>query len=112
MNRREFITLLGGGAAWPLAAHAQQPTAPVVAVLSGGSKRFPAFTDGIAEGGYHSGRNVSIEFYSVNGSYDKLPAIAQELVNRRVAVIARWGSRRRRQRRQRHRPSPSFSFLE
>jgi putative ABC transport system substrate-binding protein len=92
MKRREFITLMGGAAAgWPLAARAQQATVPVVAVLSGGPNRFPAFTDGIAKAGYHNGRNVSIEFHSVNGSYDKLPAIAQQLVSRKVAVIVPMG---------------------
>ena len=69
MKRREFITLLGGAAAaWPLAARAQQSGRPVVAVLSGGSDDFPAFTKGLAETGYENGRNVSIEFRS--GQYD------------------------------------------
>ena len=92
MRRREFITLLGGAAAaWPLAASAQKAVIPVVAVLSGGTNQFPAFSDAIAKGGYHDGRDVSIEFHSVSGSYDKLPVIAQELVSRQVAVIAPMG---------------------
>jgi ABC-type uncharacterized transport system substrate-binding protein len=92
MKRREFIALLGGAAAaWPVAARAQQAAVPVVAVLSGSDDNFPAFTNGIAQAGYHDGRNVSIEFHSVSGRYDKLPAIAHELVSRRVAVIAPMG---------------------
>ena len=93
MRRREFITLLGGAAAaWPVGARAEQATVPV-----GGGNRFPAFTDGLAKGGYHDGRNVSIEFHSVSGSYDMLPAIAQELVSRGAAVIAPMGIAPRRQ---------------
>jgi putative ABC transport system substrate-binding protein len=92
MKRRDFIAgLTGAVASWPLAARAQQPAMPVVAVLSGGTNLFPAFTDGIARGGYHDGRNVGIEFHSVSGNYDRLPAIAQELVSRRVAVIVPMG---------------------
>jgi len=88
IRRREFITLLGGAAAArPSAARAQKAVVPVIAVLSGGSNQFPAFTNGIAKGGYQDGRNVSIEFHSVRGSYDKLPILARELVSRRVAVI-------------------------
>jgi putative ABC transport system substrate-binding protein len=92
IRRREFITLLGGAAAArPSAARAQKAVVPVIAVLSGGSNQFPAFTNGIAKGGYQDGRNVSIEFHSVRGSYDKLPILARELVSRRVAVIAPMG---------------------
>ena len=92
MKRREFISLLGSAAAaWPLAARAQKAAVPVVAVLSGGGDQFPAFTDGIAKGGYHDGRDVSIEFHSVRGSYDNLPMLARELVSRQVAVIAPMG---------------------
>ena len=74
LKRREFITLLGGAAGkWPLAAYAQQSARPVVAVLSGGRKEFPAFTKGVAEAGYENGRNVSIEFHSGRYvSYGKL----------------------------------------
>jgi ABC-type uncharacterized transport system substrate-binding protein len=89
MKRREFIMLLGGAAGWPLAARAQQPVKPTVAVLSGGRKDFPSFTKGIAEAGYENGRNVSIEFHS--GGHDQLRNMAQEFVARRVAVIAPMG---------------------
>ena len=90
MKRRAFITLLGGAAAtWPLAARAQRAAMPVVGVLSGGSSNYPAFTRGLAEGGYEDGRNVRVEF--VSGRYDQLRAMAQDLVTRRVAVIAPMG---------------------
>jgi 5-methylthioadenosine/S-adenosylhomocysteine deaminase len=69
IKRREFITLLGSTAAWPLAAHAQRSPMPVVGVLSGGSSDYPAFTKGLAESGYQNGRNVRIEF--VSGHYDQ-----------------------------------------
>jgi putative ABC transport system substrate-binding protein len=89
VDRRKFITLLG---AWPLAARAQQAAKPIVAVLAGGGRNdLPAFTTGLAERGYENGRNVSIEFHSVAGRYDQLPVLAQELVRRRVAVIAPMG---------------------
>jgi putative ABC transport system substrate-binding protein len=91
MRRRQFITLLGGAAAWPLAARAQQPTKPIVAVLSGGSNDFPSFTRGLSEAGYENGRNVVLEVHSVGGRYNELPATAQDLVRRRVAVIAPMG---------------------
>ena len=88
MKRRAFITLLGGAAAWPIMARAQQAARPVLAVLSGGSN-IPAFTKGLAETGYEDGRNVTVEFHS--GRYDQLREIARELVYRQVAVIAPWG---------------------
>jgi putative ABC transport system substrate-binding protein len=92
VKRREFITLLGGAAAWPLAAHAQQPTKPIVAALAGGGRNnFPEFTTGLAESGYENGRNVIIELHSVDGRYDQLPVIARDLVKRGVAVIAPMG---------------------
>jgi len=92
MRRREFITAFGGAAAaWPLAARAQRAAVPVVAVLSGGGNQYPGFTDGIAKGGYHDGRDVTIEFHSVRGRYDNLPMLARELVGRQVAVIAPMG---------------------
>ena len=89
MKRRNFITLVGGAAAWPLTARAQQSKMPVIGVLSGGSSDYPAFTRGLAESGYHNGRNVRIEF--VSGRYDQLLALAQEFVRRQVAVIAPMG---------------------
>ena len=89
-RRREFITLLGGAAAWPIVARAQQPAMPVVAYLSVGAPPahlLAVFKQSLAEAGFVEGRNVAIETPSADGHYDRLPALAADLVRRQVAVI-------------------------
>jgi putative ABC transport system substrate-binding protein len=92
IGRREFMSLLGGAAALPLAAHAQQPAMPVIGWLGSGSAeplRDPvaAFHRGLKGTGYVEGQNVTIEYRWADGRYDRLPAQAAQLVSRRVAVI-------------------------
>jgi putative ABC transport system substrate-binding protein len=97
MRRREFITLLGGAAAWPLAARAQQTATPVIGFLDFGyaaerTQQVAAFRKGLAEGGYQEGQNVALEFRWAEGQYARFAELTADLVRRRVSVIAMPGS--------------------
>src|SRR5262245_65412425 len=92
MRRREFITLIGGAAAWPLVARAQQPAVPVVGFLSGRSLTsdahlVAAFRQALNDSGFVEGQNVTIEFRWAEGLLNRLPKLAADLVQRKVAVI-------------------------
>src|SRR5262245_7041849 len=92
MRRREFMAALGGAIGWPLTAHAQQPTLPVVGFLNSASAnafpdRMRAFHQGLREIGYVEGQNVTMEYRFADGQNDRVPALAAELVRRQVRVI-------------------------
>jgi len=92
MNRREIIAGLGSAAAWPVVARAQQAAVPVVGLVRAGSaddeESLAAFRKGLGETGYVDGQNVMIEYHWLEGQYDRLPSLMDDLIRRRVAVIA------------------------
>jgi putative ABC transport system substrate-binding protein len=97
VRRRQFITLLGGAAAWPIAASAQQPATPVVGLVNARSpeaseRQVAAFRKGLNEAGCVEGQNVTVEYHWLNGQYDRLASLMADLVHRRVAVIATPGA--------------------
>src|ERR1700674_4714292 len=97
MRRRDFIAGLGSAAAWPLVARAQQPAMPVIGLLSTQSAEVDnkiitvTFLQGLKESGYVEGQNVAVEHRYAENQFDRLPALAADLVRRRVAVIAAVG---------------------
>ena len=99
MRRREFIAGLGGAVAWPFTVRAQQPAVPVIGLIVLGSatqegirEALSAFHHGLSETGYVEGQNVAIEYRWADNHYDRLPALADDLVRRRVSVIVALGA--------------------
>src|SRR5262249_29784296 len=96
MRRRDFIALLGGSAAWPRVPQEQQPM-PSIGFLASASEQgsppdfVPAFRNGLVESGYVEGRDVQVDYRWADNQYDRLPALAAELVRRRVSVIVASG---------------------
>jgi ABC-type uncharacterized transport system substrate-binding protein len=93
MRRRDFVKVIGGAAAWPLEARAQQPAMPIVGLVSPRSPEDSArlggaFRKALSEASYIEGQNVMVEYHWLEGQYDRLPALMADLVRRRVAVIA------------------------
>jgi putative tryptophan/tyrosine transport system substrate-binding protein len=97
VKRRTFIAGLGSAAAWPVVAWAQQAAVPVIGFLNSGTpdgqigQRLAAFGQGLKEAGYVEGQNVAVEYRWADNQYDRLPALAADLVRRRVAVIVAAG---------------------
>ena len=96
MNRREFITLVGGAAAWPVAAHAQQPAMPVIGVLrstpaAGFAYLVNSLRQGLNDAGFVEGKNVAVEYRWADNQLDRLPGLAADLVRQQMAVIVASG---------------------
>lgn len=97
MRRREFFGLVGGAVAWTLPTRAQQTAKPLIGVVGGGSaagftRELVAFRKGLSETGYTEGQNITVEYHWLEGKYDRLPTLMDDLVSRKVAVIATSGS--------------------
>jgi putative ABC transport system substrate-binding protein len=97
IRRREFVSLFGAAAAWPLAGRAQQPAMPVVAFVNGGAadaaaRYVAAFRKGLREAGYVEDQNVTVEYHWLDGRYEGVPALMADFTRRQVALIATPGS--------------------